>query len=181
LVNLFQSLNLAFFALTLAAVFGGLSKLQVPISRTPITIWIFVAFLLLLRLKMCMDDYQYFGTAKTKNRPFKIGFIVGASSWLLWALSAWAVPSIQTAYFLAGSAISVSTIWIVVALLTKGGAYREQKVWIGTNVVFIMLLWAAFRRNTVQPDGVTWGVLGAALLLVVADMLFSKSVPELAE
>jgi hypothetical protein len=178
-MNLFQSLNVAFFGLTLAAVFGGLNKLQSPLDKTPVTLWIFVAFLLLLRLKMCLDDHKYFGVAGTKSTSFKVGFFVGVSSWILWTLSAWAIPAIQTAYFLAGLAISVSTLWIVVAALRKGGAYREQYIWIATNAAFVMLLWAAYRRNTLQADGVTWGVLGAAVLLVIADIVFSKSVPEL--
>ena len=118
-----------------------------------------------------LDDAVEFG--------HEVGFFVGVSSWILWTLSAWAIPAIQTAYFLAGLAISVSTLWIVVAALRKGGAYREQYIWIATNAAFVMLLWAAYRRNTLQADGVTWGVLGAAVLLVIADIVFSKSVPEL--
>jgi hypothetical protein len=128
---------------------------------------------------MCLDDHKYFGIAKTKSKPFKVGFFVGVSSWILWALSAWAIPEIQSAYFFAGLAITVSTLWIVVAALRKGGAYREQYIWIATNAAFVMLLWAACRRNTLQTDGVTWGALSAALLLVIADMVFSKSIPEL--
>ena len=178
-MNLYQSLNVAFFGLTLAAVFGGLNKLQSPIGEIPVALWIFVAFLLLLRLKMCLDDHKYFGTAKTRTTPFKVGFIVGVASWILWTLSAWAIPVIQTAYFFAGLAITVSTLWIVVTALRKGGAYREQYIWIATNAAFVLLLWAAYRRDTLQKDEVTWGVLSAAVLLVIADMIFSKSVPEL--
>ncbi len=178
-MNFYQSFNVAIFCLTLTAVFNGVNKRPGPIEKTPVTIWIFVAFVVLLRLKMCLDDHKYFGVAATTSKQFKVGFLVGAASWIFWILSAWAIPSIQSAYFFAGLAITISSFWIVVTALRAGGAYREQYIWIATNAVFVILLWAAYRRNSIEKDAVTWGVLGAALLFVIVDMVFSRSIPEL--
>jgi hypothetical protein len=177
-MNFFQSLNIGIFGLTLAAVFGGLNKLQNPLDQTPATIWMFVAFVILLRLKMCLDDHKYFGSADRKTLGFKIGFFIGVASWIMWILSAWMISDLRAAYYLAGIAIAVSLIWIVVSALRSGGLYREQYFWLCSNAAYIILLWAAYIRDTVQKDGVTWGVLTAALALAVVDILFSKSVHE---
>ena len=142
------------------------------------TLWLFVAFFLLIRLKIFLDDHKYFGTTETKNVHFKIGFVVGVLSWFFWAFGGWSVPELQDAYFLVGVAISVSTVWIV-AVALRTGAYREQYIWIGTNALFVLFLWIAYRRNQPEGDLITWTVFGVGLLLVSFDFVFSKSVPEL--
>ena len=104
-MNIFQSLNVGVFGLTIAALFGGVNRYPGSIEGLPHSLWLFVSFVFFLRLKMCLDDHKYFGFAKTKSRTFKTGFLLGAISWMLWGLAAWALPNPQTAYFLAGMAI----------------------------------------------------------------------------
>jgi hypothetical protein len=126
-----------------------------------------------------MDDHKYFGSARTKNNSFKIGFLVGALSWMVWGLACWSIPNPQTSYYLAGLAISVSTIWIVVVALKRGSGYREQYVWIATNAVFVMLLWEVHRRQSPSGDWITWVATSALVVLVLVDLSVSKSVIEL--
>ncbi len=131
-----------------------------------------------MRLKIYLDDHKYFASTETRNVHFKIGFVVGVVSWLFWALGGWLVPELRDAYFLVGVAISISTLWIVVVAL-RAGAYREQYLWIGTNVLVVLLLWIAYRRNMPEGDWVTWIIFGIAILMVIIDFMFSKSIPEL--
>lgn len=178
-MNIFQSLNVGVFGLTIAALFGGVNRYPGSIGGLPRSLWLFVSFIFLLRLKMCMDDHKYFGFAKTKSPTFKAGFLLGFISWMFWGLAAWALPNPQTSYFLAGMAISVSTLWIVVAMARRGQAYDEQYWWIATNVIFVMLLWELHRRHTPQGDWITWVALSALVILVITDLALSKSIPEL--
>ncbi len=177
-MNVFQALNNAVFVGTLAALLGGLAKMPAPITDRPLTLWLFVAFLFLIRLKIFLDDHKYFSSTETKNPHFKIGFIVGVVSWFFWAFGAWSVTQLQDAYFLVGIAISISTLWIV-AVALRAGAYREQYVWIGTNSLFVVLLWVVYRRNMPEGDWVTWIILGLTVMVGIADFALSKSVPEL--
>jgi hypothetical protein len=177
-MNLYQSLNLALFVGAVVALIGGLAKISTAITERPLTLWLFVAFFALLRLKMFLDDHKYFGNAKTNKVHFKIGFIIGFVSWLLWVYGAWSVPVLPDAYFLVGVAITASTIWIVVTAL-RIGAYREQYIWIATNALFVLMLWIAYRHRTPEDNWITWLAIGIGILLVILDFIFSKSVPEL--
>jgi hypothetical protein len=48
-MNPFQSLNLAIFAGTIAALLAGLARITSPIGDRPIVLWLFVAFISTLR------------------------------------------------------------------------------------------------------------------------------------
>jgi hypothetical protein len=177
-MNIFQSLNLAFSGGTLLALLAGLAKIPAPIRQRPLTLWLFVAFFFLLRLKMCLDDHKYYASPETKNVHFKIGFMVGVLSWVLWVLAAWSVSVLLDAYFLVGVAVTISTLWII-TVAVRQGAYKEQYFWMGTNALFVLLLWIVYRRNISDPDWMTWASLGAAIVLVIVDFVVSKSIPEL--
>lgn len=177
-MNMYQGFNNAIFGGTLLALIAGLFRDQTPFDQRPLTLWLFVAFFFLFRLKIFWDDQQYFGKTETKNPHFKIGVIVGLVSWLFWVAAAWAISNVRESYFLAGVAIGISLLWIVVVAL-RSGAYKEQYFWIATNTIFILLLWWLFKRNLPTGDLVTWCLLGFAIALVVIDFFLSKSVPEL--
>jgi predicted neutral ceramidase superfamily lipid hydrolase len=177
-MNIFQAFNNALSAATLVAIVVGIFRDPTPIRERPPTLALFAGFLFLLRLKIFLDDHKYFQAPPTKDVHFKIGFVVGVASWLLWILCAYSLKDLQDAYFLAGWAIGISTIWIV-AVALKRGAYHEQYIWIATNAIFVLLLWAVYRRNAPTGDWITWGLLGLAIGLLVIDWIFSKSVPEL--
>jgi hypothetical protein len=179
-MNIFQSLNLGMFGLTLAALVAGFAKIPAPLRQRPVTLWLFVSFFILFRLKMFLDDHKYFGSTKTKNVHFKIGFMVGFLSWLFWALGAWSVQSLRDAYFFVGVAILIATLWIIVVAVRKR-PYREQYIWLATNTLFVLILWISYRRNITDADWVTWTALSIAIVLVLIDLVFSKSIPELAE
>ena len=146
--NFFQSLNALFFGLTMAALLSGLAKIPTPVTERPLTLWLFAGFFFLLRLKMFLDDHKYFGNMRTKNVHLELGFLVGAVSWILWGMSAWSIGVLQSAYFFpTWCAIAIiPTIWIIVVAL-RLGAYREQYIWIVTNVSFVLLLFSTFRTQ----------------------------------
>lgn len=177
-MNIYQSLNTTIFGGTLAALLAGLFKASGRVVDQPLTLWLFVAFFVLLRLKIFLDDYKYFGTTETKNTHFKTGVVIGLTSWLLWAIGGYAVFTLRDAYLLVGTAIGVSTIWIIVVALRKG-AYREQYYWVATNTIFMLLLWNAHSRNRPEGDWWTWASLGVAILWVLLDLAISRSFPEL--
>src|SRR2546425_9288967 len=174
--KLYENINNGLFYGTVGGLLAGLSKITSSIRTWSLTLWLFIAFFLLLRLKIYLDDYKYFSTVDTKNVNFKIGFVIGLISWVFWGLAALSVSDLQEAYFRVGIAITVSTIWVLIDALRKG-ASRAQYLWLGTNAIFVLLLWILNRRNS-PGDWLTWTYLGIALLLVVADFIFSKSVPE---
>ena len=176
-MNIFQTLNTAVFAGTILALIAGLAKIPIPITQRPLTLWLFVAFFVLFRLKVFLDDYKYYATADTKNVHFKIGFIIGFVSWLIWAFGAWSVPVLPDSYFLVGIAITISTIWIIVVAM-RVGAYREQYIWMATNSLFVIILWVTYRRNMPDGDWATWTALGIGLGLIILDFVLSKSIPE---
>ncbi len=177
-MNLFQTFNNAFSVATLGALVAGIFRDTTPLSERPLALWLFVSFFVLLRTKIFMDDQKYFGAANTKNTHFKVGFLVGLFSWLLWIVAGYGIKDLRDAYFITGVAIGISTLWIVVVAF-RSGAYREQYIWIATNAIFCLLLWAVYRRNMPSGDLVTWVLLGGAVLLTLIDLAFSKSVPEL--
>jgi hypothetical protein len=177
-MNIFQALNLSIFVGTLSALVGGLSKIPGTIGNWSLTLWLFVALFLFLRLKMVLDDHAYFSQAKTKNINFKVGFLTAIVSWLFWALGAYSVSQLQQAYFTVGLAISISTLWILAVALLQG-ATRQQYAWLAVNTFLVALLWATYRRDSPNGDWPTWCFLGGAILLVLLDFVFSKSIPEL--
>lgn len=180
-MNFFQGLNAGFFVATMAALLSGLSKVPLAVSEYPATLWLFLAFFFMLRLKMCFDDHQYFDKPYTKNVNFKIGLITGLVSWLFWGMGAWAIKDLTNAYFSVGVAITVSTLWVVAVAIRgrrAGGVYRQQYIWLATNALYVLLLWIAARRNQPVGDWATWTVLSIALAIVVIDLVFSRSVPE---
>lgn len=177
-MNQFQGLNNAVFVGTLLALVAGLFRDSTPFDMHPLSLWLFVGFFMLLRLKIFWDDQQYFGQAETKNAHFKIGLIIGFVSWVVWAIAAWSILNHRDAYFYTGVAIGISMLWIIADALRKG-AYREQYFWIASNTVFILLLWGLYRRNMPTEDVFTWTLLAIAIVLVIIDFFVSKSVPEL--
>ena len=178
LMNQFQGLNTTIFGGTILALIAGFFRDATPLNQRPLALWLFVAFFILLRLKIFWDDQQYFAKAVTKNGYFKIGLVIGVISWLVWASAAWTMINLRDAYFYVGVAIGISMLWIIADALRKG-AYREQYFWIGTNTLFILLLWMLYRRNTPIGDVLTWSLLGGAIVIVIIDFFISKSVPEL--
>jgi len=177
-MNMFQSLNVALFGGTFLALLAGLAKIPTSLRQRPLTLWLFVAFFTLLRFKMFLDDHKYFGRTKTKNTHFKIGFIVGFVSWVFWAFGAWSVQTLRDAYFFVGVAILIATFWIIIVAVRKR-PYREQYIWLATNTLFALILWFVYRRNISEADWITWAALGLAIGVVLIDLVFSKSVPEL--
>ena len=177
-MNFFQSVNGLMFGGAMAAIFGALAKMTTPIPERPLTLWLFVGLFVLLRLKIFLDDHKYFETAETRNIHFKLGLVVGFSSWVLWTLSGSYATSLHDAYFFAGIAVTISTLWIAVVAFRKG-AYREQYIWIGTNSLLVMALWIAHRHGTPEDNWLVRIALSGALLLVAIDFVASKSVPEL--
>jgi hypothetical protein len=168
------------FVATLGALIAGLFRVPESIRDRPLTLWLFVAFFLLLRFKIYIDDHKYFADAKTRSANFKVGFLFGFVSWVFWAMGGYAMHTLKDAYFLVGVAITVSTIWIVaVALRKKKGAYPEQYLWLITNPLFVILLWALYSRNRPESDWLSWVQAVLALILVLLDLLGSNSIPEL--
>jgi uncharacterized membrane protein YfcA len=99
-MNLYQSLNLTFFGLTIVALLVGFAGLTMPIKDISPTTWLFIAFYLFLRLKTFFDDHQYFSNKEEiASTHFKIGFVVGFISWILWAISGYKLKNLQDAYF----------------------------------------------------------------------------------
>ena len=177
-MNQFQGLNNGVFVGTILALVAGLFRDSTSLEQRPLAMWLFVAFYFLLRLKIFWDDQQYFGRAETKNVHFKFGLIIGVISWVVWGFAAWSVNNLREAYFFTGMAIGISLLWVVVDAIRKGASW-EQYFWIATNTMFILGLWALYRRNILIGDPVTWSLLGASIFVVLVDFVFSKSVPEL--
>jgi len=179
-MNVFQAFNNGLAVGFIAAFLAGIAHSQLPLRARSASFVLFGIFLCLIRLKIFLDDHKYFQTAATRTRHFKIGFVVGVISWILWGLAALFIGSLEDSYFLAGTAILVSSIWIAVVAI-RSGAYREQYVWFGTNAAYVLLLWALYRRNGEEGDWVTWSLLGALLGVLLFDWIKSDSVPELAQ
>jgi hypothetical protein len=60
--KLFENVNNGLFYGTIGALLAGFSKIPSSIQGCPLTLWLFVAFFVLLRLKIYLDDYKYFST-----------------------------------------------------------------------------------------------------------------------
>ncbi|WP_201345761.1 hypothetical protein [Thiohalobacter sp. COW1] len=154
--------------------------MEKPPQAVPVTVWLFVAFYILLRLKTFLDDHHYFGTAEKRSWHFKLGFIFAVVSWLAWALGGYMLGQLNNAYFALGVALTVSTIWIVADAL-RAGPYREQYYWIATNAIYIILLWALYKRDQPVGDWVSWSILSVLIVLVLVDLILSRSFKHLEE
>ncbi len=177
-MNEFKALNNAVFGGTIFLLISGLLKDAPGLETRPISLWLFVIFFFLLRMKIFWDNQQYFGKTETKNINFKIGTIVGFISWMIWAVAAWSINNLREAYFYVGLAISISMVWIIIDALRKG-ACREQYFWIISNIIIIMLLWGLYRKKAPIDDAFTWLMLGLAIVIVIIDFFVSNSIPEL--
>jgi hypothetical protein len=127
---------------------------------------------------MYLDDHQYFGSEDTSSPNFKIGIVTAFISWCFWGLSANSLSKPLEAYFLLGIALTVSTLWVLVVGLWRG-ASRQQYFWLASNALFVALLWGAYRRNRPEGDFVTATLFVLALLLLILDVIVSKSFPEI--
>ena len=176
-MNLKQSINLAFFMAALLAPVVGLAKSKLNLENVSPTIWVFIAFYILLRIKTFLDDHGYFGSAESANPHFRLGFILAIFSWAVWCYSGYIVATQQGAFFGLGVAIAISTLWIVIVAI-RSGAYKEQYYWLATNVIYIIILWIAYKLYAPETPYGSWGIwitLGIGVCLVALDYFLSES------
>jgi len=178
-VNIFQAINNAMFVGTLVGLISALSRTSGTLSEKPLSLWLFSLFFFLLRLKIFLDDHQYFGGTQTKNRRFKVGFVVGALSWAAWIFAGLSLSNLSDAYLLTILALLISIIWIAIAMFMRNTNNRKQVWWLIGNALYLCFLWVAYYRNMPSGDTTTWAVLGLAILVALLDMIFSSSIPEL--
>jgi hypothetical protein len=177
-MNPFQSLNLAIFAGTIAALLAGLARITSPIGDRPIVLWLFVAFIFVFRLKLFLDDHKYFAEAATANAQFKVGLTLGMASWFFWGLAASSVPTLRDAYGFTFIALALSTAWIVVANLPD--RYGKKDVgWAVTNTLLLVVFGAVYAADSPTGDMITSVAIGASIAIAVLDFILSKSIFEL--
>lgn len=179
-MNIAQTINTGFLILSASAVLFGFVRMEVPLQDVPATTWLFVVFYIFLRFKVFLDDHNYFGSADRRSWHFKVGFILALVSWLAWSLSGYMLRELSDAYFILGAALTISTIWIIADAL-RAGACTEQYYWIGTNAIYIILLWVLYDRSQIVDDWVSWAVGGILLVMVIVDFVISKSFRHLEE
>jgi len=176
-MKLLQIINISLFVGSLLAVIIGLSSAKVSINDISLSIWLFISFYILLRIKTFLDDHGYFATADIKHNHVKIGFIIGMFSWLAWCYSGYIVMTQQDAFFSLGVTLGISTLWIIVDAI-RFGAYKEQYYWLATNMIYIIILWSAYKLFSAESPSSTWGVwaaLAIGIVVVVIDYVASKS------
>ncbi|HEY2113678.1 MAG TPA: hypothetical protein VGJ51_01205 [Candidatus Angelobacter sp.] len=169
-MNIYQNVNNGLFFGAIAALIAGLGR--VSVHDQPPAVWLFTTFFVLFRLKMFLDDHRYFATASTDNSEFKIGFLLGIASWIFWAWSGTQISQLSDACYLLGIGITIATLWVAVVALRQGQAHHF--IWVGTNAACVALLWSASRRH--GTDWITVCFLGAAILIVLVDLTWSKSI-----
>lgn len=179
-MNIKQTVNAGLLVVAVSALLSGFTGLDYAPDEIPATIWLFVGFYVLLRLKTFLDDHAYFGKAASGNPHFRIGFVLAIISWLAWAVSGYMLADLQDAYFVLGVALTISTLWIVIDALREG-ASREQYYWLLTNALYILLLWMLYKRNQPSGDWVTIVILGSLIGLVAVDCFVSRSFEHLEE
>ncbi len=137
-MNFFQSLNVGVFGLTLAAILGGVARFPGSMEGLPRCLWLFVPICFSCSDSRCCSTIsKYFQTAKTKNRFFKVGFVIGAIS--VGSMGSWGRSlEIHRPPFSSWRSLSQRSRMVVMA--KRGHGYREQYIWIFTNVIFVMRL-----------------------------------------
>src|SRR5580704_5982529 len=162
-MNFFQSANLALSAAVIAGIIGGLTGFFNAHSVDGDSIHIMtkngvalglLMFILLLRLKMTLDDHKHFGEQVQLQLGIRIfGFVLAVLTVLFLAVAAYQIVNPVNSAELVFVAILVSTAWIAVHLLeiTMDSTRRHKEAfiavmrekWILINVIYCLLL-AAF-------------------------------------
>lgn len=177
-MNPFQSLNLAIFAGTIAALLAALARINTPLGDRPVVLWLFVAFMFVFRLKLFLDDHKHFESADTAKKQFKVGLILGVASWLFWGLSATFAPNLRDAYGFAIVALVLSTSWIVVANLPLNYGKKDIR-WAVSNALLLGAFGAIYAHNRPTGGVITWVAIGLSIAIAVVDFVLSKSIFEL--
>lgn len=162
-MNLYQAANLGLSATVIAGVVGGLTGLFGAHAADGDAIHIVAAngvtlglllFILLLRLKMTLDDHKHFGEAVQLKLGIRIvGFVLAVLTALFLAVAAYQIAEPVNSAELAIIAILISTAWIAVHLieisLDKKRRNAEafiavmREKWVLINVFYCLFL-AAF-------------------------------------
>ena len=142
-MNLKQVINLSFLGINISAVLIGVMRIETSAAQAPLEMWLFISMFVFLRFKFFLDDHEYFSKPNQDHNHFAIGFVLAIASWLLWAISGYHVPDLESAYLLLGIALTISTFWIVVVGL-RDGAYKNQYLWFGCNAVYVIVLWMLY-------------------------------------
>ncbi|MDF2178901.1 hypothetical protein P2G88_11635 [Aliiglaciecola sp. CAU 1673] len=175
------------FMIFLGALFYGVRDLGTPILALGAKLYLYLAFIFFLRFKMALDDHFYFGVTAMKRWQSVSGFFVGVLSWFFYIFAGYSLSSIADSYLLLLLAMAVSTLWIVVTAI-KDGFYREQKIWLATNAIYMgglgFLLWSEsaaedttgeWLESLLRSDVIAVGVLILLLGTAIIDFRLSKS------
>lgn len=159
-MKVFQVLNLSAMALIMSATVFGVGRFiydniedynGLSILYDNYSLFAFASFIVLFRLKTCIDDHSHFGEEYSGPHGYRLfGFVLAIISWILWGFAGFLASSpTHAAEFLAFS-ILVSTAWIAVHLreITRDHKRRNIEIftsllrekWIVINVLLIILL-----------------------------------------
>jgi hypothetical protein len=151
-------------------------------------------FIIFFRVKMHMDDHEYFEHFKKELNKYKyLGLIFALTIWFLMAFSGYYLRYPETSCHLLALAFGFSTIWIVLHLMeisrenTDSIANRFirnlRHRWIIINVSYIILLELyaqesdilfTFRGNIAMHfDLAKWGFIVLMLIVMATDHLVS--------
>ncbi len=107
--------------------------------------FLYIGFIFVLRFKMALDDHFYFGVTLMKRWQSVVGLFIGIVSWFIYIFAGYSLSNISDSYLLLLLAMAISTIWIVITGINSG-FYKEQKIWLALNAVYMgglgFLLWS---------------------------------------
>lgn len=147
-MNRVQILHRAVAAGNIAVVFSGLG-LGGPVGIS-LNVILLLFIVVLLRIKFWVDDEQYIDDVKAGRlpggMPYYFGIGVAVLSWLVWYLVAFFLKQIPLSSLLMVVVISLSTVWIVAAMVRRG-AYAEQVPWLFFNSFYILGFLLIYMRD----------------------------------
>lgn len=133
-MNLRSALNNGFLFLSLGAVFVGLLKVENfdIIKFTP-----FLFFFVFFRVKVWLDDAEYFYATKRRNIWFDLGLVCAIIAWSLWGLAGYSIADFLLSYRLTMWAIVFLTIWIFLDAIHQKNFKEHRPRFIMTNALYI--------------------------------------------
>jgi hypothetical protein len=98
--------------------------------------WCFIAFFMLLRVKLYLDDLNYCNSTDRHSRKFSIEFSAGILSWFLWIVVAAILPT----RYIGACLVLSGAILLGTLILTFSSNQPRRCSFVLFNILYIVLL-----------------------------------------
>jgi hypothetical protein len=135
--------------------------------------------MVLLRVKMWIDDAVYFRNTQRTNGWFDVGIVAAVVAWCCWGLAGYLLGKPHASYQCLAYAMVALTAWNVAAWMHAGRVAGIQ--YMVFNLIYLVIL-LALSQETTEVFGIPRLVVAWALVLAVAaDCFVHRSLNELVD